>query len=92
MVFGTVENGENRHIELMLDEMGCSVFAREPEPDCHFSGRKNNLFHNRDENMSSPLHIISTQICKMGIILALETVESKSREILAVQELLKNGY
>lgn len=39
--------------------------------------------------MSSPLHIISAQICELGITLASETVEAKSNEIPAVQELLK---
>lgn len=41
------------------------------------------------KNMSSPLHIISAQICQLGITLASETVEAKSNEIPAVQELLK---
>lgn len=41
------------------------------------------------KNMDSPLHIISAQICEMGITLASEIVESKSNEIPAVQELLK---
>ncbi len=49
LAFGTAENGRNRHIESMPDETGCSVFARRPEPDRHFSGQKNNPFHNRDE-------------------------------------------
>lgn len=41
------------------------------------------------KNMGSPLLIISAQICELGITLASETVESKSSEIPAVQELLK---
>lgn len=41
------------------------------------------------KNMGSPLHIISAQICELGITLASETVESKSNEIPAVQELVK---
>lgn len=41
------------------------------------------------KNMDSPLHIISAQICEMGITLASEAVESKSNEIPAVQGLLK---
>lgn len=40
-------------------------------------------------HMGSPLHIISAQICELGITLALETVSTKSNEIPAVQELLK---
>lgn len=40
------------------------------------------------KNIGSLLHIISAQICEMGITLALETVETKSNEILAVQSLL----
>lgn len=59
LAFGAVEDGENRHIEPVPDEMG------------------------------SPLHIISVQICELGITLASETVESKSNEIPAVQGLLK---
>lgn len=39
--------------------------------------------------MGSPLHIISAQICELGITLASEAVEAKSNEIPAVQELLK---
>ena len=41
------------------------------------------------KNMSDPLHIISAQICELGITLASETVDAKSNEIPAVQELLK---
>lgn len=41
------------------------------------------------KNVSSPLHIISAQICELGITLASETVADKSNEIPAVQELLK---
>lgn len=40
------------------------------------------------KNMSSPLHIISAQICELGITLASEAVEEKRNEIPAVQELL----
>ena len=39
--------------------------------------------------MDSQLHIISAQICEIGITLASEAVEDKSNEIPAVQELLK---
>ena len=39
--------------------------------------------------MDSPLHIISAQICEIGVTLASEAVEGKSNEIPAVQELLK---
>lgn len=39
--------------------------------------------------IGSPLHIISVQICELGITLASETVPTKSNEIPAVQELLK---
>ena len=41
------------------------------------------------KSMSDPLHIISAQICELGITLASETVDAKSNEIPAVQELLK---
>lgn len=41
------------------------------------------------KNIESPMHIISAQICELGITLASETVEAKSNEIPAVQELLK---
>ena len=41
------------------------------------------------KNMSDPLHIISAQVCELGITLASETVDAKSNEIPAVQELLK---
>lgn len=44
------------------------------------------------KNMDSPLHIISAQICEIGVTLASEAVEGKSNEIPAVQELLKNGH
>lgn len=44
------------------------------------------------KNMDSPLHIISAQICEIGVTLASEAVEDKSNEIPAVQELLKNGH
>lgn len=40
-------------------------------------------------HMDSPLHIISAQVCELGITLASETVSTKSNEIPAVQELLK---
>ena len=41
------------------------------------------------KNMDSPLHIISAQICEIGVTLASEAVEDKSNEIPAVQELMK---
>lgn len=41
------------------------------------------------KNMSRPVHIISAQICELGITLASETAEAKSNEIPAVQKLLK---
>lgn len=41
------------------------------------------------KNMDSQLHIISAQICEIGVTLASEAVEDKSNEIPAVQELLK---
>ena len=41
------------------------------------------------KNIESPMHIISAQICELGITLASETVEAKSNEIPAVQALLK---
>ena len=37
----------------------------------------------------SPLHIISAQLCECGLTLAQRTVDGKSNEIPAVQELLK---
>ena len=37
----------------------------------------------------SPLHIVSAQIGELGLTLAQETVQSKSNEIPAVQELIK---
>lgn len=40
------------------------------------------------KNIDSPLHIISAQICEMGVTLASKTVDSKSNEIPAVQDLL----
>lgn len=36
-----------------------------------------------------PLHIVSAQLCEMGITLASKSVDGKSSEIPAVQELLK---
>ncbi len=41
------------------------------------------------KHMGSPLHIISAQICELGITLASETVPTKSNEIPAVQKLLE---
>lgn len=41
------------------------------------------------ESYESPLHIISAQIAEMGLTLAQRSVDSKSNEIPAVQELLK---
>ena len=41
------------------------------------------------KNIESPMHIISAQICEFGVTLASETVDEKSNEIPAVQELLK---
>lgn len=40
------------------------------------------------KKMSSPLHIISAQICELGITLASEAVAEKQNEIPAVQKLL----
>ena len=41
------------------------------------------------KKMSEPLHIISAQICELGITLASKAVNEKSNEIPAVQELIK---
>ena len=41
------------------------------------------------KNIERPMHIISAQICELGVTLASETVDEKSNEIPAVQELLK---
>ena len=40
------------------------------------------------KNMDTPLHIISAQICELGITLASKSVDEKSNEIPAVQDLL----
>lgn len=44
------------------------------------------------EKYESPLHIISAQVSEMGLTLAQRTVDGKSNEIPAVQELLKELY
>lgn len=41
------------------------------------------------ENIGRPMHIISTQVCEMGLTLAQRCTDDKSNEIPAVQELLK---
>lgn len=41
------------------------------------------------DSYDSPLHIVSAQLCELGITLASKSVEGKSNEIPAVQELLK---
>ena len=41
------------------------------------------------EGYDSPLHIVSAQLCEMGITLASKSVDGKSNEIPAVQELLR---
>lgn len=43
----------------------------------------------REGSRKSPLHIVSAQIAELGITLAQKTVDDKSNEIPAVQELLK---
>ena len=40
------------------------------------------------ESFDSPLHIISAQLCELGITFASKSVEGKSNEILAVQQLI----
>lgn len=41
------------------------------------------------ESYESPLHIVSAQICELGMTFAQKSVDSKSNEIPAVQELVK---
>ena len=41
------------------------------------------------ERYDSPLHIVSAQLCELGITLASRSVDGKSNEIPAVQELLE---
>ena len=41
------------------------------------------------DKIESPLHIISAQICELGLTLAQHCTDDKRNEILAVQELLK---
>lgn len=45
---------------------------------------------NRLKGYESPLHIVSTQFCEMGITLVQKSVSDKNNEIPAVHELLKN--
>lgn len=40
--------------------------------------------------IESPLHIISAQVCELGLTLAQRCTDDKSNEITAVQELLKS--
>lgn len=44
---------------------------------------------NRIEKIENPLHIISAQVCELGLTLAQRSTDDKSNEIPAVQELLK---
>ena len=44
------------------------------------------------KGFDTPLHIISAQICELGVTLASEAVEGKSNEIPAVQELLRRAF
>lgn len=44
---------------------------------------------NHMERYESPLHIVSAQLCEVGITLAQRGVNDKSNEIPAVRELLK---
>ena len=41
------------------------------------------------DKIESPLHIISAQVCELGLALAQRCTDDKSNEIPAVQELLK---
>ena len=41
------------------------------------------------EKIENPLHIISAQVCELGLTLAQRCTDDKSNEIPAVQELLK---
>lgn len=41
------------------------------------------------ENIENPLHIISAQVCEIGMTLAQRCTDDKSNEISAVQEFLK---
>ena len=43
----------------------------------------------KKERQESPLHIVSAQVCELGMTFAQKSVGSKSNEIPAVQELLK---
>ena len=43
----------------------------------------------RMDKITSPLHIISAQVCELGLTLAQRCTDDKSNEITAVQELLK---
>ena len=55
------------------------------ECSCDVSGT-----HRQDIGVQKPpMHIINAQICERGIALASETVEAKSNESPAVQELVK---
>lgn len=55
--------------------------------DCN--RRERNPLDRKMKKYDSPLHIVSAQIGELGLTLAQETVQSKSNEIPAVQELIK---
>ena len=74
LAFGAAEDGENGHTESMPDEMGCPIFTRRPESDQHFPGWKTIRATTGMKHIGSLLHIISAQICELGITLASETM------------------
>lgn len=89
LAFGTAENGENRHIGSLPNEMGSSVLPEEWNQITISLNGKTIRSTTGMKNMRSSLHIISAQICELGITLTSENVGSKSNEIPAVQESLK---
>ncbi len=78
----------------MPDEMGAQFITENRSQTTHFPGMEKTIRStDRMKTYAALWHIISAQICELGITLASETVQPKSNEFLAVQKAAgKNGY
>ncbi len=78
-----------QHTESMPDEWLPS-FTRKPEQTTiSLDGKQS--FHDRDETYGQPLHIISAQICELGITWR-QNGSNQKQEIPAAEAAGKNGY
>ena len=89
LVFMSAEVGKTCVPESVPDEMGGKKLPEDRKGVSISVDGKTIRSTGKMDSYDSPLHIVSAQLCELGITLASKSVDGKSNETPAVQELLK---